>query len=309
MKRAVILNPNAGKVLGKTTVPIQALFKKMEGESFFFFTEANGHAIELAKEVAQKDFEQIIAIGGDGTNHEVLNGLIQQDFFSQNNHPVPYALLPIGSGNDWARYYKIPTDFKQWAKLLQSGQSRTQDIGLLTYQDNDQTTHQRYFFNVAGLAYDAYVVDLLEKEGNTKKSGLIYLLKLMQYLFNYQPSKARLHFNDKTIEGLFYTINAGICPYSGGGMRLVPHAIPNDGRLALTYAEDIPKWNILLSTWRFYNGSLLKHKRVHGTQCKKIKIESLDNRDVLLEADGEILGAAPVTIEIIPEAIRFACPG
>lgn len=89
-------------------------------------------------------------------------------------------------------------------------------------------------------------------------------------------------------------------------MQLVPHAIPNDGLLALTFASKMPKWEVLLQTARFYNGTLLSHPKVTGVQTKNIEITPTDpSTHLWLEADGEFLGLAPATFQIVPSLLSI----
>jgi diacylglycerol kinase family enzyme len=113
-------------------------------------------------------------------------------------------------------------------------------------------------------------------------------------------------FNGRKVEDEFYTINVGLCRYSGGGMQLVPHAIPDDGLLALTFARKLPKLEVLLQSGRFYKGTLLEHPRIEGYQTDHVRVEAADDEPCLVEADGEFLGQTPVEFSIIPAALKLA---
>lgn len=106
----------------------------------------------------------------------------------------------------------------------------------------------------------------------------------------------------------FYTINIGVCKYSGGGMSLVPQANPFGDGLAVTLAGNISKLGVILNTWRFYNESILKHKKIRGFLGKRIKVESLNNNQIGIEADGEYLGQSPVSISFLPKVLRVVVP-
>ncbi|MCC6461558.1 MAG: diacylglycerol kinase family lipid kinase, partial [Saprospiraceae bacterium] len=131
------------------------------------------------------------------------------------------------------------------------------------------------------------------------------LLMVGRYLFKYRLRHARLLFNEQVVEDHFYTINIGVCRYSGGGMQLVPHAVPDDGLLALTFARRLPKWEVLLQTPRFYKGTILQHPKVEGYQVRKLRVEhDIGKTPTLLEADGEFLGESPAEFTILEKALR-----
>jgi YegS/Rv2252/BmrU family lipid kinase len=264
-------------------------------------TSHRNHAFDLVKEGIEKGFRKIIALGGDGTNNEVVNGImLQTEVLTQD---ITYCLFPVGTGNDWIKEHQIPINLNQWIEMLKTENTFLQDIGLVKYYKNGEQ-QQRYFANVAGMAYDAYVCGEMDKLKRPLRNRLAYLFFGLYYVFKYTLQKARVHFNGKTIEDYFYLINAGICRFSGGGMQFVPHAIPNDGKLALTLAGRLSKIGVLLNSYRFYNGKIAGHPKVNTFQTDQIKVEAVD-QPILIEVDGELLGETPVEISIIPKALRI----
>lgn len=304
----IILNPVAGrsqlhgveeKVFDKFVkglrLPIEQVWQ----------TKYKGHGVELTKSAIALGARKIISIGGDGTNHEVVNGILSQEIVP--SIAVVHAHLPLGSGNDWVKTMNIPKDIEKWVVMVQQGKTILHNAGKISFQKEGQL-QIRYFVNVAGMAYDAFVVNYLEKEHVTKKSGSIYLLMILKCLFKYKKQKARIEVDDKTYSGRFYTINIGVCKYSGGGMSLVPHANPTGNDLAVTLAGDISKLSVLLNTWRFYNESILKHRKIKGFLAKRIVVESKGKYPINIEADGEFLGSSPVEITLLPAVLRVIVP-
>ena len=300
-----IINPKA------TQVEVKRIGQKLERElhhsglhGIILVTKYKSHAISLVHEAIFSGIRQMVAVGGDGTIHEVVNGIMTQDICPSTD--ITLAVLPMGTGNDWANHYQIPKEISGCMQLLKQGKIAIQDVGKLNYlKDGHPVT--RYFNNVAGMAYDAFVVKKLAQK-HRKPNALIYLFSVFAYLMKYKLQLAHVIADDQHFEHRYYTINMGICPLSGGGMSLVPHAIPNDGKLALTLAEDLSKWDILINTYRFYNRSLLRHPKVKGFQVDRIEVQSLDEMPLLLEADGEFLGHTPVTCTLIPGALRIVIP-
>jgi len=296
----IIINPAAGGGFAEKRWPSVEQALQTLGISYtVHFTARRGHAADLVYEALEKGYRHLLGIGGDGTNHEIVNGIMAHP--SVPTTEVLYALLPVGTGNDWARTYNIPHDPHLRLQRLLNPQTVLQDIGLVRYQSEGQQ-RERFFVNVAGMAYDAYIVQqlLLRPVANQAQ----YLLAVAQYLFRYRLTRAMIDFDGHSAEDFFYTINIGLCRYSGGGMQLVPHAVPDDGLFALTFARNLPKWEVLLQTPRFYNGSLLSHPRIEGHQVRHIRVKHTDDTPTLLEADGEFLGETPAEFVLIEKALR-----
>lgn len=298
----IIANPVAhGGAMEKAWPQIEQALQAAGVNYSVRFTERRGHAPGLVEDVLLKGGRYILAIGGDGTNHEVVHGIFTQKFVPPAE--ITYALLPFGTGNDWAREHQIPLDPVARIERLKNPAIGFQDIGHVTFQ-RDGNMASSYFVNVAGMAYDGYIgKKLLEHPASNR---IQYLLMVAQYLFEYKLAPARIHFDGKQAEDYFYTINIGLCRYSAGGMQLSPHAVPDDGLFALTFARKLAKWEVLLQTRNFYNGNILKHPKIEGYQARFIRVEHTGETPVLLEADGEFLGETPVEFTLLEKALRFA---
>jgi diacylglycerol kinase (ATP) len=302
---SIIVNPKAGNGAVERQWPAIERALQEQGFSYsVFFTRHKGHATEWVEKILRDGQRNLLAIGGDGTNNEVIHGIFQQK--QAETSTVRYALLPVGTGNDWAKQYNIPKEVGARLERLRQENTVQQDIGRVDYVDMEGRPATRYFANVAGMAYDAYVAQCMERNGKPS-SHLAYLLAVGRYLFSYRLSKASIAWDGNApVEDRFYTINVGICKYSGGGMQLVPHALPADGLLALTFARSMPKLEVLLQTYRFYNGTLLQHRRISGVQAKQVTVApSQGQPPLLLEADGELLGHAPATFTILEKALTI----
>ena len=299
----VIINPTSGS--GKAAKKIGAIEAKLKAACIAYqleFTSRQGHAIELAKAAVEDGFRQIIVVGGDGTNHEVMNGIMQQNVLPSEG--VTLCLVPVGTGNDWIRTHKMSRDVDVIIQNIKSGKTQLQDVGKATFQ-TPNGRGERYFINVAGLAYDAFIAKQMNENPRFVRNKLVYFYLILRCLFQYKPQKTRITFNNQQFEDKYYTINIGICKYSGGGMQLVPHAVPDDGLFAFTSVKSMPVLGVLASTPFLYGGRISKHPKAFVTQTDTLRIESLDNQPILLELDGEYLGNSPVKFEVLPRAIRF----
>lgn len=296
----IIANPTSGGgAVQKCWPAIERLLQELGFSYSVHFTERSGHATRIAEDAVGKGYRHLLGIGGDGTNHEIANGILRQTFVPSAE--ITSALLPVGTGNDWARTYQLASDPRRRLEQILLGKTRLQDAGLVRYHQAGQPA-ERYFVNVAGLAYDGYIGQQMAQHRVTKRWQ--YLLLVGKYLFHYRLKKARISYDDRQTEDFFYTINVGICRYSGGGMQFVPQAIPDDGLFALTFARRLQKWEVLAQTRRFYNGTLLQHPKVEGYQARVVRIEAVGGEPTLLEADGEFLGETPVEFILLEKALR-----
>lgn len=301
----IIANPAAGNGAVQRKWPL--IEQQLQAMGFSYtvqFTTHKGHATQLAENAILRGQRYLLGIGGDGTNFEIINGIMQQNAVPSTD--VHYALLPVGTGNDWAFQYQITHDITRRLAQLQHPEIRFQDVGRVDFTQFDGQPATRYFANVAGMAYDGFVAQKMEQNGKPA-TKLAYLWAVGRYLMAYTLSKGRIVWDTHhRAEDAFYTINVGICKYSGGGMQLVPHAIPDDGLLALTFARSMSKVEVLAQTFRFYNGTLLQHRQVTGVQATTVEVHPDDPAvPILLEADGEVLGYAPAVFSLLPSALKI----
>lgn len=297
-----IVNPTAGK---KDYRKIWASIEKAlsENEILFevYFTQGKGDATQIVIAKSEDGYRRFIAIGGDGTVHEVVNGIMKQKIAPSNE--LIFAVIPVGTGNDWAKHHDITFDLHRIVEAIKAGRVISQDIGKAVFLHKGEK-REEYFNNVAGMAYDAFVVEQLEKK-STKPNKFIYILSVLGYLFRYKLQKAEVLIDGRSYKDKYYTINVGVCKYSGGGMSLVPHAVHDDGLLAVTLAGKLSKIDVLLNIYRFYNETLTEHPLVDSCQAREIEVMSIDEDPIYLELDGELAGHNPVRFSVVEKALKF----
>ncbi len=255
-------------------------------------TAAAGMAA-LAQAAVRSGKIRLVGVGGDGTHHDVLNGIIAADGLDQ----VTYAPLPMGSGNDWVRTLKTPKRIADWLHMIQTEKTVSHAVGRLRYGAGET----RYFLNVAGMAYDALV--LRRAESSFYKHRFLYPAFTLWFLRDFTAPSVHIDYGYGTYTGPVHTINLGIGRYSGGGMRLVPHADPEANTLALTFAERLPLWKILLESWRFYAGSIGKVKGVTLEAVTSVHV-NVEFGTLELEADGEWLGEGDVVVDLLGDRLQ-----
>lgn len=301
-----IVNPMAAT--GRVQKEWPLIKKKLQAASIDFevvFTKHQGHAIQLAKVAIENGYRHLGVVGGDGTHHEVMNGIMLQQVVPTSE--VTQALIPVGTGNDWIKTHQIPKDIDKAIVAIQQGKTNIQDIGQADFYKNG-VPQTRYFLNVAGMAYDGYVSKKSNEQPNFASNKIFYFYLVLRCLFQYTTRKANVWFDGQTQENRFYTINVGICKYSGGGMQFVPQAEPSDGQFALSTVTHLPIPLVILSTPFMYGGLIKRHPSAMVTHATQIKVEATENEPTMLELDGEYLGETPVKFTLIEKAFRFIVP-
>ena len=306
----IILNPvAAGGTAHREINKIELLLKQYNISYKLHKTEYKGHAVELVRHlIVEEDARFIAAAGGDGTINEVINGI-----FSQKTVPttsITFAVIPIGTGNDFIRTQGIPHDIAKAINILAAGRSVLHSIGKLNFTNIAGQQETRFFANVAGFAYDAYACERLHLFKNTfLPPKLFYLYVIFKCLFGYEPERVRVTLDGKEVlDEEIYTVNVGICKYSGGGAIFVPQADPTSDTFGVTIVRKVSKLNVIKSTPMFYNGKIITHPQASAHHAKHIRIEGV-NAPTRAETDGEYLGVSPVTIEILAQALRVVVRG
>ncbi len=265
------------------------------------FTKYKAHAIELTHEAIAKGYRKFIAVGGDGTAHEVANGILTQQEVPTTE--ITLAVVPVGTGNDWGRTIGLPTTYQKAAYAISKGKTFTQDCCKASFFNIDKILQERYIINVAGMGYDAAVAkkaNALKEKG--KGGKLPYFMSIFTTLLTFRKKKATISIDGTDHSGKITSMNVGICKYSGGGMMPVPNAVPDDGLIDMTIIRNISKLTLVSNLKRFYDGTFIRHKKVSTVTGKNIKIESQHN--ILFEADGESLGNTPLTFEIVCKCLK-----
>lgn len=299
----IVYNPTAGN--GKAKLfkkKFKELLEKYGIEHKIVFTSRQGDAALLAQKAAMDGFRKIVVFGGDGTVNEVVNGI-----FASEVDPREFVLgwIPFGSGKDWGRTIDVPFEMEEAVKVLKEGEIFEQDVGVAEYETRLGERKKRFFVNMAGLLFDGYVT--LEANRLKRKTRLSYFAKIFPCLLRYRGKKVRLVLDDLRMEPRLFSMNVAIGRYNGGGMMQAPHAVPDDGLLAVTLINDIGNLKILMNVYRVFTGTLLEHPGVEGYQAKTVEVEFEEEEP--FELDGESFFAKKVRFEVIPKALRVLVKG
>ena len=292
----VIINPNAGnKKRSKYWSEIRGYLNDFSIEYKHAFTEYKTHEEKLVQQVIDKGFRKFIVVGGDGTLHHVVNGIMKQKTIDSTS--ITVGIIPIGTGNDWIKTYRIPKNMKKAIQCIANNRVTHQDIGVIKSGNT-----RRYFNNVGGIGYDAYVV---KKVNRLKKLGSIaYLLAGIYGLVFYKKSKFIIRIRQQEIEAVCLMTIIGICQYSGGGMKFTEHVDPSDGLLDITVAKHMNLLDLLLHLPKLYTGEIVNHHKVDTYKTDEITITPV-NSSPNIQADGELISKGTLTVQIKKKAIQF----
>jgi diacylglycerol kinase (ATP) len=294
----LIVNPVAGGgTVGKHWPRIRRILEAEGLEFEASLSEGKGHAAELARQALNGGYKTVVALGGDGTVNEVINGLM-----AEGDNEVTLGIIPGEKGNDLARTLGIPFDYAAACRKLLAGKAVPLDLGRITYAHHGGEG-RHYFINAAGLGFDAEVVRRVTPRLRALSNPTVrYLSGLFLTLASYKNREARIAIEGEELRERVFSIVVCNGRYFGGGMEIAPQAEPDDGLFDVVVIGDFARWEILANLSRVYRGTHLSHPKVKLFRAKEVKVEAQE--PMLLQADGELVGATPATFELIPRAIK-----
>lgn len=238
-------------------------------------------------------YTMVISVGGDGTTHWAVNGLMR----SLTKPPPALAVIPEGTANDFARCLGIPLKATAAAQVLAHGMRRRVDVG----QMND-----RYYATISGVGFDAEVAQLVNRWPRWVRGTTVYVAGILQQLVTYTPTQTTIHIDGQRRELKMFLLAAANTNWYGGGMYMAPHARIDDGLLAVVYASDLTKLETLAVLPRVFSGRHLAHPKVVHMLAREVRVDSAV--PLAIHADGESLGTVPAVFRVVPQAIEVIVP-
>lgn len=294
----VIVNPVAGA--GKTARKWPRIKEHLKSIGLNFehdVTEAPGHAIELARVAAEKGYEQVVSVGGDGTINEVVNGLYDAGSIGD----TVLGIIGTGTGSDYIRTLGVPRPYEQACRCLMSSRKLTVDVGVVEYTNNGGTV-KRLFVNFAGFGFDAEVVRRTTQQFKSLGAMPSYLMGLLTTLLCYRNKGVSLVIDGEAFDSKVCTVVMNNGKYGGGGMLTAPDADLANGFLDVMIVGDLSKPDLLRSLPRIYKGTHLSHPKVTMKRAREIEIRS--DQPLPLQADGELLGEVPARFHVLPAVLN-----
>lgn len=308
-----IVNPAGSN--GKNKVEwerlLPAVARRLEGvcRVTCAYTAAPRHAEQLAKEAIDRKAWAVAAVGGDGTVHEVVNGLMQGGRSAEQTPAL--AVVPLGTGSDFIRTFNWSKAVSDAADRIAAGRTQTIDVGRITCAGRDGKPAARYFANMTSCGASA-VAGSVAPSYKFLGDFLCYQLSALHGLLAWRNTGMSVSVDGQppTLIKDVTMLACGNGQYFGGGMKVVPDASPRDG---LLHSVSISRHNLLLFLWRnrpFRAGRHLQMNlpTVRGFSGREVAINTDDpaaGKKVIFEADGEVVGTCPATVQIVPSALRL----
>jgi Sphingosine kinase and enzymes related to eukaryotic diacylglycerol kinase len=267
------------------------------------WTTGPGIASSLTRSALKEGFERIVAVGGDGTLHEVVNG-----FFEEQSPIAPSAVLAFvacGSGSDFRRTLDAPTGVEAVGQL-RSDHIQTLDVLRVQYTTERGRQAHRYAVNIVSAGLSGTVVRRFSQGLLPVSPRLRYLQAAVRALITDRPTPVRLTLDGGPLPPTRARLVAAANGHTfAAGLSIAPTATPRDGLLDVTVLHDVPVASLLRRAHRFYLGTHTSLDGVSTHRGRRLIIDSLDDRrPTWVEADGEPLGRLPITVEVVPQALR-----
>lgn len=306
----LIANPRAGR--GEVGRCLAILTRELRAGGLDYGvveTTEPGHATDAARKALAEGIRYLVAVGGDGTVHEVVNGMVEWEPQGKGEPPQPRpvasdAVLGVaasGSGSDFVRTFGLDRKPEVLARRFATDEVMPIDVGLVRYIDADGQQCQRVFANIAEVGYGAEVVRLAQR--------LPRFLGRVRYLLaawgaitalERQETALKIGKEEKTVPVVHVVV--ANCQFFGGGMKVAPRALPDDNRFNIQVFTG-NRNQVFLLTSKIYRGEHVPHPQIIERMAPTMEIDP--PRRLRVEADGELLGVTPASFSLLPKALRL----
>ena len=293
MKTCIICNPGAGSVDDAATTLEQ--LRGAADHATVRLTKDPGEATRFAQEAADHGYELVVAAGGDGTLNEVVNGV------SAHADRVRLGLIPLGTGNDFARALNLPASVEGCIDVLRDGHTRPVDLVRVT------TDQVRHMLNVSAGGFSGAVGEKLTPEIKKSWGPLAYLRCAAEAFPELRAYRTSIVLDDTTpLELNLYNAIVANGQFVAGGTQVAPDASLDDGLLDLVLVPERPMSEMVVMAAQMLVGKHLTSEAIVFRRAAKVTISSTPG--MWFNVDGELIGNEPVTFEVLPRALQFVVP-
>jgi diacylglycerol kinase (ATP) len=307
----VIVNPaSAGGATGRAWPALASELRRHFGAFAVAFTERGGEAVEIAGREARGGRSFVIACGGDGTISEVANGILRAGVGTE------LGVLPSGTGGDFRRTLDVPARAADAARSLREGKTRALDAGRVRVTNERGEEEPKFFLNVASFGMGGEVIRRVKSReglpaGAARLLGgrLSFAAAALQSALTFEKPSVRVSL-DGGAESQLTVANFCVANgrYFGGGMKIAPKALLDDGLFDVVAVGDVSAATVLTNSYRLYLGTHLGMHEVNHARARRVTARPASGEEVKLEVDGELVGRLPAEFEILPGALRVRCP-
>lgn len=302
-KTIFIVNPISAN--GRTSKRWTRLEKDLQEKGYIFdvaYTRRPMHAVDITRNALQTGFERVIAVGGDGTINEVINGFyLGGEKISRN---AALSVLPMGTGGDFTRHLNIKRDINYVYHLLEQDCKRACDIVHAKFTGWDGNPKERYYLNICDTGLGSETCASVNRSSKALGGFLSFLLAALNSLITYKNRQLTVKVDGiEVFKGKSILTAVGNGKYFGGGVKIAPHAKIDDGLLDIVVIEDMSKWELLRNLPKAYKGEHLQHPQVKYFQGETVNLQSEEK--IYLELDGESPGYGNIELKLCPQGIML----
>jgi len=295
MRWLAVVNPASGR--SRRGAGWSAIARAIERRGLEFdvaHSACEGGGETLARDAVTAGARAILVAGGDGSVNDVLQGIMRAGL--ADTRELTLAVAPLGTGNDWARSLGVDSNPERIAYTLESGRRTLHDVGSIDFPGAD--TQRRWFINVAGAGYDAFVAERVPRPA---PSASAYLRGALTGLAEYRPPVFRIVADDHTIEGRLLLAFVANARYCGHRMDVAPTASTEDGQLDVVAVRDLSLIKILPKLAKLYRGRILGDPAVRHERAGSVRIDT--EPVVAVQADGQVVGRTPAVFGVVRQAL------
>jgi diacylglycerol kinase (ATP) len=268
-------------------------------------TEAAGHATELTRAALREGARLIVAVGGDGTVSEVVNGFFDGD--TAVGPEAELAIVPRGSGCDFVKTFAIPKQVDGAVAAAAQGGVRTIDLGRVRFTDWDGRPAARMFCNVASAGLTGAAADRVNRSKKPLGATVAFAWGTVVTFLGHRNSRFRVRIDERELDQVCNNVIVANCRFYASGMKIMPMADPGDGLLDVLVWGDVGKVDLARNLHKLYRGTHIGHPKADISRARRVSVEP--DLPLPIEADGETPGVTPATFEVVPRALRLRVPG
>jgi YegS/Rv2252/BmrU family lipid kinase len=241
----------------------------------------------------------LVAVGGDGTVNEVVNGLALRE-------GVELAVIPRGTGTDFVRSFGIPARLEDAVRVALDGHTRSIDLGRAAYRSWRGPQEESWFANIASAGMSGAIAKRVNESTPGRAARVAYLWATLSVFAGWRNTEVRVSVDDEIRGGRMHDVIVANCRYFGGGMLITPDARPDDGLLDCLLIGDVTKADLVRTLPKIYRGAHLPHPKAELLRGTAVSIDA--DEPLPVELDGEQPGTTPVRFEVVPAALRLRVP-
>jgi YegS/Rv2252/BmrU family lipid kinase len=303
MKTFLVVNPrSAGGHTGKRWAELSARVNRSIGEFGHEFTAGAMDAARIARKAIDDGYQCIVAVGGDGTINEVVNGFFRDG--KAINPNAALGVIPRGTGGDFRRSFGWDLELDSALERLRTDKTEPFDVGLVEYINTEGKPEQRYFANIASVGVSAVVANEVNTSSKALGGNMSFVWGTVKGMFRFEPPTVRLRADGgEPWDVPINMVAVANGRYFGSGMCVAPDALTHDGLFDVTIWSGYTLSDFIFKSKGIYGGQHVTWKGTRRLRCRTFQVESADGREVLIEVDGEVPGRLPAKMTLLPGAI------